>query len=868
VWHAAAVNFPDWTDFRAQSRSLRELNWLNAIVGCRGSRFPLKCPFLQTMTHHLNPNHHLAKVGNCGRAFSRFGAGFNDSAAARPGRILDSVAAAAHWTATQLRTAAFWAGIAVVTSCAMSNLAAAESKFESVEPGFSGEGRVGVWLPVQVRATGLPAGVDVVLQVESLDPSGNLLLDAVGTDTVSVSGDVAISGVFRTGRLEGTLRVVIAAQASGEVFCSQRIKHKEFAAWVDARPPGASPPAEQQLRLFKQETFCVLTVGAPAALQELQKTVLSQTSRDQSLPLRVLSVPSNDDLPVHHNALQSIDALVLQHDFAMSDQQVNAIRIWTQTGGRLLVSAGQNSAELTGSAVGQWLAIEFGLEAQPLRVRSQTLASFQSFVPGAKVLSTIGASVSILRIRSPNVTQDLSSIDGPLVARRGIGSGIVTVVAADLTQRPLSNWNSLPQLYEMLLFGKRLDASSGQEIRSARISTSGVNDLGTQLAAAFDAVPPKQRWSTWVVIAFFAVWILVAGPLDFLLVTRLLKRPHLTWLTFPIFVTAGCALIYVGQPETLESDVLRQVQLLDLSENDLRLFEHSRTWFSISANETRRSDVTVATSELLGAESVRQDSQLTWYGRPENVYGGMYRPGGAGLGRLQYSRVPDPDQRSDTLSAVPLPIGGSTAFQADRTAEFASNQVFHSTFSVAGTGLLDGEFEHALSAPIENWVIFHGNRVYLPSPNATEADRVISLGVPWTRHTRAVRASDLRSYLNGVRVVRSERENNRHHAQSLVTAWNSRGRDPMDILLMISLYTAAGGDSYVGLHNDQFRQDDLTDSIRLNYALILGTINERHTSVLIDGNVVEPTESTTIVRILAPVRLTESDVSARPRDGG
>ncbi|MFN9976920.1 MAG: hypothetical protein ACK58T_44165, partial [Phycisphaerae bacterium] len=112
-------------------------------------------------------------------------------------------------------------------------------------------------------------------------------------------------------------------------------------------------------------------------------------------------------------------------------------------------------------------------------------------------------------MRSNQIRVVVHSLEGPLLAHRSIGNGVATVVALDLNERPLNSWQSLPQMYETLIHGKRLDQISSGPRRTSRISSSGVNDLGTQLIATIDAIPENERWSTWQIMAMIAVLALI-----------------------------------------------------------------------------------------------------------------------------------------------------------------------------------------------------------------------------------------------------------------------------------------------------------------------------------------------------------------------
>lgn len=774
----------------------------------------------------------------------------------------------------RLRQSAGCALRALVIAFACVPLAVA-AEFTDVRVGFAGEGRVGVSLPVQATATGLPAGAVVELQVEAVDPAGNLCVQAVDQTATDASGAVDCHGVFRVGRLDGTLRIRLINTADDRVLAERAVRHallqtNDLTARLNAQeiPDGAplEPGAPSRLALMKQETFCALVAGDVSGLRELQREVLDRTGSNDDLLLRVLTAESNASLPRQSDAWQSVDAFVLQSDFSMTAAQSAALRAWVLQGGHLILSAGANCPELFESPVSEWIAPEFDLGREPLPVRSLTLAGFQNYVPGARVLSVIGTSFPIARIRSPQVRYELPSIDGPLIARRAIGAGMITFVAVDLTQRPLSNWKSLPGLYETLLANAGMAEDATADRRGGRISSSGVNDLGTQLLWSVDAVPAEERWSSWIVIALMAAWIAVIGPLDYLLVSRIFRRPHLTWVTFPLLVALGCGVIAAARPQPEQPQRLRALNLLDVSESGGQGTARLRSWFSVSAATSRRSSITADPEESAVPGTIDDRASLTWTGRPENVYGGMYRDAGAGLGRLTW-RQDATDPRNVRLSEVPLPADGSSAFLADRFRLTEDNTAFRSTLSVAGTGLLSGEFEHSLPTAIQDWIVVHGNRVYRPAPDAGPEVREIAPGTVWTRQSGQVRASDLKSFLKGVRVVRAEGDaRRRQRGQTVETPYNPLSTNPVDVLLMTTLYEVAGAQGYVRLQNHQLRHDELSDTIRMNYAVLLGRLDQPLYRIQIDEETVEPDDWVTVVRILLPVELREATAAATPED--
>ena len=70
---------------------------------------------------------------------------------------------------------------------------------------------------------------------------------------------------------------------------------------------------------------------------------------------------------------------------------------------------------------------------------------------------------------------------------------------------------------------------------------------------------------------------------------------------------------------------------------------------------------------------------------------------------------------------------------------------------------------------------------------------------------------------------------------------------------MASFYDIAGGSKYVGLSQEYLRTAELSDTIKLNHAVLIGTTQTPATALSVDGRKLAATESTTVVRFLLPV---------------
>ena len=715
--------------------------------------------------------------------------------------------------------------------------------------GFNGVGRVGNWLPVMVHAEGLAATQEVRLVVTSSDPRGDQCESVVTAGTADANGSISLSGVLMTGRMDGIIRLSIQ-DASDVAIWQHVVTSRPYSSKTKAdNAPAAdlssqtSPDVVSKMTFLRHQSLTLLTVGAPAGLEELAgRLTAGDTSRES---LAVLSVKTIADLPTSRRGFDAVDVLLLVTDYSLTELQTQAVQNWVMTGGQLIVSSGETLPQLLQSPVGQWLQPEFGIESELLQ--TQDLTALQNYVPGASQLQTNRQNVPIVRLAAVQPRIAVNSINGPLVSRLSMGAGFVTFVALDLNAKPLNRWLALSQLYEILLFNRLRDTSTEQTSRAGRISSSGVTDLSTQLANVSDAIPAAERWSSWHAMLMMVVYLVIIGPLDYLLVVRLLRRPKMTWLTFPLLVAISCGLTFWWSSGQRATATVRELSLLDVSQDRARQTIHARTWSSLSTSDSRYAAVNAVPLPTVAGQT------LTWHGRAEDVYGGLYRAGGAGLGQKVSRRTEIGDAQ---FTSVPLMVDGSQAFIAESFAEVGQLPAFESNLEMPPSGLLEGTFVHHLPVAIKDWAIVFGNRVYLPSQKADEKFRQIEPDQPWSRGSGGVRVSEVRDFLRGVRLVPRERKKG-DTTSSAVTQiqsfYNTGGSNPLDILLMVSMYNLAGGEVYVRLQDDYLRKDEVSDTVQLNTAMLIGSVDLPLTQLQLDGQTIAPQTTQTVVRFFLPV---------------
>ncbi len=218
------------------------------------------------------------------------------------------------------------------------------------------------------------------------------------------------------------------------------------------------------------------------------------------------------DLPPLASGWQSLDAVVIaDYDSAqLTPAQRIALTDWINAGGHLIVMAGQNSARTTTPL------------ADLLPIISANTASTAVSIGEPNALLEADLPISPVELTSADQVV-FSAGNLPLVTQRTVGLGRVSLITADLTLAPMSNWDGLTTWFIRAIPGAHTPVLT---IVSERWYTPS-----SALNALPDALPP----STLLLCVFMGVYIVVLGPINFVILGRLKKRTW-AWVTIPVLV--------------------------------------------------------------------------------------------------------------------------------------------------------------------------------------------------------------------------------------------------------------------------------------------------------------------------------------------
>ena len=233
------------------------------------------------------------------------------------------------------------------------------------------------------------------------------------------------------------------------------------------------------------------------------------------------------DLPVQGRALSSVDMLVLHSldTSGLSDGQRNALRGWVAIGGHLVICGGPNAVP-TAAGLGNLLPVE--IQGSETTTDVSELGEYASAPFPANVPAVVARVVPVAED-----TQVLAGAPGrPFLVRRALDHGYIDYLALDPELEPMRTWIGNVNLWPRLTFSTPL---------WERLSlASNWGDLSGALAN----IPSLAIPSVLLVIGFLVFYVIIVGPLNFLIL-KLVDKRALAWITVPTLILIFSCVAYV-----------------------------------------------------------------------------------------------------------------------------------------------------------------------------------------------------------------------------------------------------------------------------------------------------------------------------------
>ncbi|HZZ80382.1 MAG TPA: hypothetical protein VFE62_17900 [Gemmataceae bacterium] len=271
----------------------------------------------------------------------------------------------------------------------------------------------------------------------------------------------------------------------------------------------------------------------------------------------------------------------------------------------------------------------------------------------------------------------------PLYAHVRYGLGRITYIAISLEDTSFFQWKGKQEFLENTL--KKLAPTTPANVAeqgNIRFGHDIPNDITTDLVNQLDEFDVRIIEFGYVAL-FIVLYILVVGPLDFVLLKYVFKRLEWTWITFPAVVLAVSVIAYFAAYALKGRDL--KINKVDLIDFDMRtdvdakgkpktVRAYGASFFTILSPRIQNYTVGMEANPLFWGEEVKKVKHegrdvdevmsvdlLSWLGRPSGGPHDMGRGGGAGgFFRRPYAYRDD----ASGLEGVPIPVWTTKAFTA------------------------------------------------------------------------------------------------------------------------------------------------------------------------------------------------------------
>jgi hypothetical protein len=595
----------------------------------------------------------------------------------------------------------------------------------------------------------------------------------------------------------------------------------------------------------------VVVIGDPLGIETIGQNEL--LAREASVATSVIE--SADELPDATAGWEGVDLLVINQPGAailgeLSETQIATIQAWIRGGGRLFVSLGKGGTSLLEKS--PWLSglTAVGVDAVAIRLDPAALETFTSSQSRLSPLDGITLPETGGRTLLFGRTAQRQPARLAVEHLVGLGRVVVTSFAVDAPE--LQAWPQRLSLVTRLHPGL-LDIETEKRRESRSITSAPYNDLAGQLRSALDRFDSHSRVPFSVVSLILLGLAALVGPLDYLLINRVVGKPLVGWISFPVSVIAIAALVVslagsrpIASEGNAEPNGLRanRIEIVDISAVSESPTGRAISLTHVSSPTASRVDLSmnVAADWTTGRDSGLGDVVLTRpYGYSGPTFGGISIVGedrGMPRYQVQLASVAGGANKAtvNELAAVPLqfPIApaGSKGFQSSWSFAPALGKV-DGLAQRRGNELLTGSITNPLSVDILDGAVIYGNWVYL-LPTRFRAGQTID-------SIESLRQKNFRWHLT--------RREALENATRLET-WDVEMHSDLARLIEVMMFeSSVGGRDYTGLANRAFGGLDLSYSLAFGQAILYGRFDQP----MFQTGLPAERPSVSAVRVLLPV---------------
>jgi hypothetical protein len=599
-------------------------------------------------------------------------------------------------------------------------------------------------------------------------------------------------------------------------------------------------PSEMPWIVALGDPLGVNEIGANPLLRRDALMAVSMPDRAAGFPDSVLGYQGVDLMMIGGSSRDILREL--------NDDQRAAMVGWVLGGGRVFLTLGEHGLELLDAA--PWLLELLPFEADELTTTMLDPSAIETFTSSQTPLRPFNGVVLPKKQGRTLVTgRTTRRVSVPFAMQYTAGFGEITVIAADLEDELFASW---PERLDLItrLTGSILVPRQADTSVSSR--ATAYDDLAGQMRVTLDQFPIKRTFAFSIVSLILMGLIAAIGPLDYLLVNRLLGRPLLGWLSVPLIaIGLSAVLMLQSTPVVAESDSADRDEDRGLRCNRLEFVDIDATTglgrgFSASylySHPANLIDVDVSGTPALESISAGVDWALTTqFGYPGDSFGGIQIA-------IEDARLPtyrvSTDQVGDTiygaLRRVPLAPRSSKSLAT----RFRFSPQLPEARPMArrrGSQLLQGELINPLPIDLLDGMLIYRNWVYLLPTRFPAAARIGAV--------EDLRQKNFRWQLS--------RQKSLEENVTETEKWDPAMKDSLArVAEMLMFHDAVGGARYTSLKDDPLSFLDLTGTLTEDRCMLVARVAQPLTRLVTtaaaDDQYVPEGETLSMIRLLLPV---------------
>lgn len=582
-------------------------------------------------------------------------------------------------------------------------------EIKAISVGFPGgqspHWRIGAWNPIYVS---LEAGE------QPLDPREYQL------ETQSVDADGA-AGRFRSpfpamqaGEKRIALTYAYVGNATGTV--TVRIIHNDRSVQSANKTPPANGVVEPS------ETL-ILTLQARATVLQKALAEAKKPNQDNFEMDRFAHIDRVDLLPDQWFGYDGVDVVILptSKDFteALLEDKIRfqALVEWVHRGGRLLMFIGKNYQTVTSLPGFKQLVncqiTGTSIVPQLVNVRNWASTAVNQVAMKQVEVATLKPGLGLVTLAVEESADGKSEV--PIVLQSPSGRGRVLLVGFDLDSDSFIKWPAQADFWKQTHEIMRPKRPSKQTDPRLRDDYGGQQELASELQRGmeqFDEVPVISFG--WIAL-FILIYIIIVGPVEYIILKKVFKKMEWTWITFPVVVI----LISVGAYFTAYAIKGNDLRINKVDIVDIDLYQGDVQGISwITLFSPRMQSWTLGLEPVWGessSEDVSGKVLMTTLSPPDNSIGGANRPGGGSFFKSPYVFA----DGGKGLENVPIPVWAARSFTASWSKPATAKSLFEFDLKRAAdnSNLIVGTLTSKLPVTLRDVSIFYQGSWFDELPN-------------------------------------------------------------------------------------------------------------------------------------------------------